>query len=121
MDYASTPDILPRMDQVASANGRLLGTALAGMLQATLILGRNVASWAFGQHRNTSITVLAVFALTLACAMYDGCMSYMTDASNLAVQAGSLAKAGVIAWGVYQLQQVADRYSTMPKVALPVL
>ena len=107
------------MDQVASANGRLLGTALAGMLQATLILGRNVASWAFGQHRNTSITVLAVFALTLACAMRNGCMSYMTDASNLAAQAGSLAKAGVIAWGVYQLQQAAGLYPTMPRVARP--
>ena len=117
--YASTLEILQRMDQVASANGRLLGTALAGMLQATLILGRNVASWAFGQHRNTSITVLAVFALTLACAMRNGCMSYMTDASNLAVQAGSLAKAGVIAWGVYPLQQAAGLYPTMPRVARP--
>lgn len=113
-----TLDLLAQLPRL-SENGALLATSLSGLLKLTLTIGRNAASWAFGQHRNTSILVLSVLGLVLTCGLIDGCMPGAIKYSNLAAQAGSLAKAGVIAWGVYQLQQAAGLYPTMPRVACP--
>ena len=106
------------MQQVGD-NVRLLGAAMSGLLEATLLLGRSVFAWAFGRHRVTATIVLTVFSLALLCALHDGCLNYVADLGALATQAGSTATAGVLAWSAIQLQDAAARFPALPALTRP--
>lgn len=112
---ADTLAQLPRL----SADGALLATSLAGLIKLTLTIGRNAASWAFGQQRNTSILVLGVMGFVLACGLIEGCMASANTYGNLVNQAGSLATAGVLTWGLTQLQEADALYPRLPTVIHP--
>jgi RHS repeat-associated protein len=105
----------------ASANAALLASSLATLIKLTLMIGRNVASWVFGEHAITSALVLATFSLVLACGTTPDCRQTMIGYGNVIEQFGSTALAGVTSWTHAQLQTVAGTWPHRPAVARPTI
>ena len=110
---AGTMQLVQLLPQL-SRNAALLSSAMAGLLQATVAIGSNPASWTVSRQRITETLVLGVFALVLACGLIPDCMAGVAGLTNLAAQAGSDALAGVVAWGATQLQNAADTFPVLP-------
>lgn len=105
----------------ASANAALLASSLATLIRLTLMIGRNVASWVFGEHAITSALVLATYSLVLACGTTPDCRQTMIGYGNVIEQFGSTALAGVTSWTQAQLQTVAGTWPHRPAVARPTV